>query len=164
MILFIYVCFKCFFTACDYKRDGGFNSHSGEWIVKCFHVHTRIRGNLLLCGFVGTSFHAPRNCGMAYPRQCFKVDMTWVPSKSASISTLMAGNAPVAPLVLHVIVGGGNHLPSGDPFALYFSIKKLEPTTWHIYSCMPRLASTHTRRLATTNFLSLFFYNHYIKH
>ena len=28
-----------------------------------------------------------------------------------------AGNAPVAPLVLHEVVGGGNHLPSGDPNA-----------------------------------------------
>ena len=28
--------------------------------------------------------------------------------------TLKAGNAPVAPLVLHRVVGGGDHLPSGD--------------------------------------------------
>ena len=34
-----------------------------------------------------------------------------------SISTLKAGNAPVAPLVLHRVVGGGDHLPSGDPNA-----------------------------------------------
>ena len=78
-------------------------------------IHTTwIRGNPLLCGFVGTSFHAPRNCGMAYPRQCFPVDMTWVPSNSASMSTLNSGNAPVAPLVLYGVVGGGSHLPSGD--------------------------------------------------
>ena len=32
--------------------------------------------------------------------------------KNASISTLHAGNAPVAPLVLHGVVGGGDHLPS----------------------------------------------------
>ena len=60
-----------------------------------------------------------KECGMAYVRQCFQVDTTWVPSK-ASISTLQAGNAPVAPLVLHGVERGGYHLPSGDPFALYF--------------------------------------------
>ena len=27
------------------------------------------------------------------------------------------GNAPVAPLVLHGVVGGGDHLPSGDSYA-----------------------------------------------
>ena len=69
----------------------------------------------LLCGVVGTSFHAPRTNGMAYPRQCFQVDMTWVPSKGVSISTLKAGNAPVAFLVLQGVVDGGDHLPSGDP-------------------------------------------------
>ena len=31
--------------------------------------------------------------------------------------TLKAGNAPVAPLVLHGVVSGGDHLPSGDPYA-----------------------------------------------
>ena len=41
-----------------------------------------IRGTSLLCGFVGASFHAPHNCRMAYLRQCFQVDMTWIPSKS----------------------------------------------------------------------------------
>ena len=69
---------------------------------------------------------------MAYPRQCFQVDMTWVPSKSASISTLQAGNARAAPLLLYGAVGGGDHLPSGDvpepeperSFTLSFSIKK----------------------------------------
>ena len=30
---------------------------------------------------------------------------------------LLAGNALVAPLVLHGVVGGGDHLPSGDPNA-----------------------------------------------
>ena len=30
---------------------------------------------------------------------------------------LKAGNAPVAPLVLHGVMDGGNHLPSGDPNA-----------------------------------------------
>ena len=30
---------------------------------------------------------------------------------------LKTGNAPVPPLVLHGAVGGGNHLPSGDPNA-----------------------------------------------
>ena len=43
------------------------------------YIHTTwIRGIPLLCGFVGTPFHAPRNCEMAYPRQYFQVDMTWV--------------------------------------------------------------------------------------
>ena len=85
-----------------------------------FIIHTTwIRGNPPLCGFVGTSFHAPRNFGMAYLRQCFQADMIWVPSKSASISTLNAGNAPVASLVLHGAVGGGDHLPSGDPNARF---------------------------------------------
>ena len=41
---------------------------------------------------VGTSFHAPLNCGMEYLQQCYQVDTTWIPSKSASISTLNAGN------------------------------------------------------------------------
>ena len=45
------------------------------------------------------------------------------------MSNLSAGNAPVAPLVLQGVVGGGSHLPSGDPnartfFYLVFSIKK----------------------------------------
>ena len=51
--------------------------------------------------------------------------MTWVPLKSASISTLEAGNAPVAPLVLHGVVGGDNHLPSGDPNACFFCVLML---------------------------------------
>ena len=39
--------------------------------------------------------------------------------------TLKAGNAPVPPPVLHAVVGGGDHLPSGDPDArLPFTIKK----------------------------------------
>ena len=67
-----------------------------------------IRGTL--CGVVRASFHAPRNCEMAYLRQCFQVDMTQAPSKSVSISTLKAGNALVAPVVLHGVVCGGNHL------------------------------------------------------
>ena len=33
------------------------------------------------------------------------------------MSTLAAGKEPVAPLVLHGVVGGGKHLPSGDPNA-----------------------------------------------
>ena len=37
--------------------------------------------------------------------------------KSASISTLKAGNALVAPLVLHQVVGSGDHSPLGDPYA-----------------------------------------------
>ena len=40
-----------------------------------------------------------------------------VPSKSASISTLKADYALVTRLVLHGVVGGGDHLPSGDPNA-----------------------------------------------
>ena len=36
---------------------------------------------------------------------------------SGAQTTLQAGNAPAAPLVLHGVVGGGNHLPSGDPNA-----------------------------------------------
>ena len=59
----------------------------------------------------------PRNCGMAYLRQCFQINTTWVTSKSASISKLKADNAPAAPLLLHGVVGGGDHLPSGDPYA-----------------------------------------------
>ena len=71
----------------------------------------------LLCGFVGISFRAPLNCGMAHLRQCFQVDTNWVPSKNASISTLKAGNASVAPLVLHRAVGDGDQLPPSDPNA-----------------------------------------------
>ena len=32
-------------------------------------------------------------------------------------TVLGGGNAPVAPLVLHGVLGGGNHLPSDDPHA-----------------------------------------------
>ena len=58
----------------------------------------------------------PLNWGMTHLRQCFQVDTIWVPSKSASISTLKASNAPVAPLVLHGVVGGVDHLPPGDQY------------------------------------------------
>ena len=34
-----------------------------------------------------------------------------------AISIFMAGNALVTPLVLHRVVGGGDHLPSGVPYA-----------------------------------------------
>ena len=34
---------------------------------------------------------------------------------SGAQATLKAGNAPVVSLVLHRVVGGGDHLPSGDP-------------------------------------------------
>ena len=58
-----------------------------------------------------------------------RVDMTRIPPKSASISdlsTLEVGNAPVASLVLHGVVGSGEHLPSGDRtlVCLVFSLKK----------------------------------------
>ena len=58
-------------------------------------IHTIwIRGTPLLCGFLGASFHAPRNCSfpqaIAYLRQYFQVDTTWVLSKNASISTSKA--------------------------------------------------------------------------
>ena len=36
---------------------------------------------------------------------------------SGAQPTLKAGNAPVAPLVLHGVVGGGDHLPTGGPYA-----------------------------------------------
>ena len=36
---------------------------------------------------------------------------------SGAQPTLKAGTAPAAPLVLHGVVGGGDHLPSGDPNA-----------------------------------------------
>ena len=91
-----------------------------QYVTSLNIIHTTwIRGTPLLCGFIGTSFHAPRCSGMAYPRQCFRVDMTWVPSKRASISTLKASNAPVASLgeSLYGAVGGGDHFPSGDPNA-----------------------------------------------
>ena len=45
-----------------------------------------------------------------------------------SVYTLKAGNAPVAPLVVDGVVGGGDHLPSGKPltslFVLPFAINK----------------------------------------
>ena len=44
-------------------------------------------------------------------------------------STLSAGNAPVAPLVLHRVVGGSDHLPLGEPHdrlpCLFHKKKKL---------------------------------------
>ena len=46
---------------------------------------------------------------------------------SGAQATLKASNVPVAPLVLHGVVDGGDHLPSGAParsFASPFSIKK----------------------------------------
>ena len=36
---------------------------------------------------------------------------------SGAQPTLEAGNVPVAPLVLHGIVGGGSHLLTGEPNA-----------------------------------------------
>lgn len=49
---------------------------------------------------------------MACLWQSFQVDTTSVSLKSASISTLKAGSAPVTPLVLYGIVGGGDHFLS----------------------------------------------------
>ena len=57
---------------------------------------------------------------------------------------LKASNAPVAPLVLHGVVGGGSHLPSGDPTArlpCLFHKKKYE----------------YARKLKFVNFYNLYF-------
>ena len=70
---------------------------------------------------------------MSYLRQCFQVDTTWVPSERISISTLKAGNAHVAPLVLHGVAGGGDHLPSGDPEARLFCLFPLKKPLAVIY-------------------------------
>ena len=43
--------------------------------------------------------------------------VTGLYSGSGAQPTLQAGNAPVAPLVLHGVVGGGDHLPLDDPHA-----------------------------------------------
>ncbi|VVD05636.1 unnamed protein product [Leptidea sinapis] len=56
-------------------------------------------------------------CGMNFLVRCFRDDTTWVPSKKARTPSLKAGNAPVIPLVLQEIVGGGDHLTTGDPYA-----------------------------------------------
>ena len=47
---------------------------------------------------------------------CHCVSHQVMPGSGAQ-TTLQAGNAPAAPLVLHGVVGGGDHLPSGDPNA-----------------------------------------------
>ena len=53
-----------------------------------------------------------------------------VMSASGAQPTLKAGNAPVTALVLHGVVGGGNHLPSGNPNARlpYLFYKKKSAT------------------------------------
>ena len=57
-------------------------------------------------------------------------------------TTLQAGNAPAAPLVLHGVVGDGDHLPSGDPNArlpfLFHKKKKkntLHCSWYYTYTC-----------------------------
>ncbi|VVD03767.1 unnamed protein product [Leptidea sinapis] len=57
------------------------------------------------------SFHVLQSCGMSFLVRCFRDDTTWVPSKKARTSSLKAGNAP--------IVGGGDHLTPGDPYARF---------------------------------------------
>lgn len=54
----------------------------------------------LLGGFVGIFSHV-HNCGIAYRRQCFQVDITLIPSKNAFISILKVRNALTILLVLH---------------------------------------------------------------
>ncbi|VVC94974.1 unnamed protein product [Leptidea sinapis] len=78
------------------------------------------------CGFQGAFFHVLQSCGMSFLVRCFRDDTTWVPSKKARTPSLKAGNAPVIPLVLQEIVGGGDHLTTGDPYARLssYSIKK----------------------------------------
>ena len=56
-----------------------------------------------------------------------------VMSGSGAQPTLKAGNAPIAPLVVHGVVGGGSHLPLGDPNArlhYLFHKKKVIPVQW----------------------------------
>ena len=63
-------------------------------------------------------------------------------------STLKAGNAPVAPLVLLGVVGGGDHLPSGDPFS--FSKDSFLPCLFHTkptkYFIFFRTRTSHFRK------------------
>ena len=47
---------------------------------------------------------------------CYCASHQVMPGSGAQL-TFKAGNAPVAPLVLHGVVGGSIHLPSGDPNA-----------------------------------------------
>ncbi|VVC97700.1 unnamed protein product [Leptidea sinapis] len=76
------------------------------------------------CGFQGAFFHVLQSCGFLI--RCFRDDTTWVPSKKARIPSLKAGNAPVIPLVLQLIVDGGDHLTTGDRYNRLssYSIKK----------------------------------------
>ncbi|VVC99519.1 unnamed protein product [Leptidea sinapis] len=68
----------------------------------------------------------PPHCEMSFLVWCFRDDTTWVPSKKARTPSLKAGNAPVITLVLQEIVGGGDHLTTGDPYARLssYSIKQ----------------------------------------
>ena len=87
--------------------------------------------------------------------RCSQVDTTWVPSK---ISTLKACNTSVAPLVLHGVMGAGDHLPSIRwsirSFTLSFSIKKgtqicLHIKHWNIYNLQHE--SNEIKRLQLNN-------------
>lgn len=71
-------------------------------------IHTYM-WKFIIVPFRRNFFHAPT--ATAYLRRCFQVDMTWLPWKSTSMSTLKAGNAPS--LMLHGVV------------CLIFSIKKI---------------------------------------
>ncbi|VVD04280.1 unnamed protein product [Leptidea sinapis] len=73
-------------------------------------------GGLPQCGFQAF-FHVLQSCGMNFLVRFFRDDTTWVPSKRARTPSLKAGNTPVIPLVLQEIVGGGDHLTTGDPYA-----------------------------------------------
>ncbi|VVC99445.1 unnamed protein product [Leptidea sinapis] len=78
------------------------------------------------CALQGAFFQVLQSCGMNFLVRCFRDDTTWVPSKKACTPSLKAGNAPVIPLELQEIVGGGDHLTTGDSYACLssYSIKK----------------------------------------
>ena len=87
-----------------------------------------MHGTPLPCGFIGflpratqlwNALPAPVFLGR-YDRGIFKKLFT---------STLMASNAPVVPLVLHGVAGGGDHLP-----CLFFFHKKNYVLIHSIYS------------------------------
>ena len=89
-----------------------------QTIVECY---------VSMCGFVETSFHAPRNCVYArvyLPGTVFPCWYNFGTLKKSVYLDLKGWQAPVDPLWLQGIVGGGIHLPSVTLICLVLSRNK----------------------------------------